>query len=73
MYSFLPFEADISRACALNLSKSLRAYPCKQTISEPLRISHWGQKQKLTVRTACYTPSVHAAGTSPSWHNPYKD
>src|SRR5260370_17436429 len=28
-----------------------------------------------TVRTACYTPSVHvgAAGTSPSWHNPYKD
>jgi len=28
-----------------------------------------------TVRTACYAPSVHvgAAGTSPSWHNPYKD
>ena len=35
------------------------------------------EKQKFTptVRTACYAPSVHvgAAGTSPSWHNPYKD
>jgi hypothetical protein len=28
-----------------------------------------------TVRTACYAPSVNvgAAGTSPSWYNPYKD
>ena len=29
----------------------------------------------LNEATACYTSSVHvgAAGTSPSWHNPYKD
>src|SRR5258708_37329306 len=36
---------------------------------------HKSRSLPPTVRTACYTPSVHvgAAGTSPSWHNPYKD
>src|SRR5260370_42611084 len=54
---------------------------CERTASEKWhrpRVLHRYRKSGSlppTVRTACYTPSVHvgAAGTSPSWHNPYKD
>jgi hypothetical protein len=60
-----------------DLGRSLPVYPDKQTSSDPVGMSQTCQKQKFTptVRTACYAPSVHvsAAGTSPSWHNPYKD
>src|ERR1700694_2549884 len=40
-----------------------------------LRIRAKSRSLPPTVRTACYASSVHvgAAGTSPSWHNPYKD
>ena len=43
--------------------------------AEPTFRTTGATSETPTVRTACYAPSVHvgAAGTSPSWYNPYRD
>jgi hypothetical protein len=63
--------------CNRPLPVDFRYAPLATEIAWRCNMSRWAKSRSLppTVRTACYTPSVHvgAAGTSPSWHNPYKD
>jgi hypothetical protein len=61
----------------LTVGRPRPVYPDQRTSSGRPGMSGWCQSRSLppTVRTSCYAPSVQvgAAGTSPSWHNPYRD